>query len=115
MLSSFSVLRVILYFCSYYGILCPNHTRELHFADWHIGLLSPSRVPNVAGRELFWLGLRDLRVVGILQIFYSRAVLQRSVADFSALLGDRFDGKDGFLCTYNPYVKEVGGLEVFLY
>jgi hypothetical protein len=49
------------------------------------------------------------------QIFYSRAVLQRSVADFSAIFGDRFDGKDGGLCTYNPHVEEVGGLEVFLY
>jgi hypothetical protein len=73
---------------------------------------SPSRVPNVAGRKLFWFGLR---VVGILQIFYSRAVLQRLVADFSALFGDRFDWKNGGLCTYNPSAAEVGGLEVFLY
>ncbi len=29
---------------------------------------------------LFWFGLRD---VGILQIFYSRAVIQRTIVDFT--------------------------------
>jgi hypothetical protein len=50
----FSVLWAILYFCLDYGILYP------------------SRDPNFAGKELLWFGLR---VFGILQTFYSRAVI----------------------------------------
>ncbi len=48
---------------------------------------------------LFWFGLR---YVGILQMFYSRAVLQRTI-------------KDCGLCPYNPSAEEVGGLDGFLY
>jgi hypothetical protein len=48
-----------------------------------------------------------LRIAGILQIFHSQAVLQRIVVDFPAFFGDRFDGRDGDLCTYNPTAEEV--------
>jgi hypothetical protein len=53
--------------------------------------------------------------VGILQIFYSRAVLQRIDVDSPAFFGDRLDGKDGSLCTYNPSADEIGRLKGILY
>jgi hypothetical protein len=74
-------------------------------------LLSSSRVPNFVVRELFWFGLR---VVGILQRFYSQAVFQRTIVDIPAFFGDWFCRKDCGLCTHNPSAKEVGGLEIFL-
>jgi hypothetical protein len=33
----------------------------------------------------------------------------------SCIFEDRFDEKDGGLCTHNPAAEEVGGLEAFLY
>ncbi len=102
--------RIILYFCSDSRILCPNHTQELLCIEWDTGLLSPRRVPNVAGRELFWLGLR---IVGILQIFYSLAVLQRTVVDFPAFFGDRFDVKRWQFVHIQPVCRRswrIGGI-----
>ncbi len=64
--------------------------RELLFLDWDVGLLYSSRVPNFAVRKLFWFGLR---VIGILQIFYSRAVLQRRAVDFFTFLETGLTGK----------------------
>jgi hypothetical protein len=49
---------------------------EFLFLDYDFGLLASSRDPNFTGRHLFWFGFR---VVGILQIFYSRAVIQRTI------------------------------------
>jgi hypothetical protein len=56
---------------------------------------------------LFWLGLRD---VGILQIFYSRAVIQRTIVDSPTFLETIWRKRLGFV----P-IKSVGGLEVFSY
>jgi hypothetical protein len=53
---------------------------------------------------LFWFGLG----VGILQIFFSRTIVD--FPHFWRLFG----GKDCDLCPYNPPVKKVGELEVFL-
>ncbi len=50
--------------------------------------------------------------VGILQILYSRAVLQRTSVALPHIFGDRFAGKDCGLCLYNPSAREVGGLGV---
>jgi hypothetical protein len=47
----------------------------------------------------FWFGLR---IFGFLQIFYSRAVIQRAIVVLSSIFGARFGGKDRGLCTYNP-------------
>jgi hypothetical protein len=52
-LSLFLILRAILYFCLDYGIPYPSQTGEQLFLEKEIGLLSPSCVPNVAGKELF--------------------------------------------------------------
>jgi hypothetical protein len=53
---------------------------------------------------IFWFGLRD---VGILQMFYLEAVLQRTIVDISRIFGTWFGGKDCWLCTYNSSAKEV--------
>jgi hypothetical protein len=56
-------------------------------------------------------GLQD---VGIPQIFYSQAVIQRTIVySLSRNFGDQFGEKDCGLCPYNLSAKEVGGLEVF--
>ncbi len=47
--------------------------QELLYLDLDFGLLASSRDPNFTGRHLFRL---DLRVVGILHTFFSRAVIQ---------------------------------------
>jgi hypothetical protein len=57
--------------------------RELLFLDWDIGLLAASRDHNSADRNLFWFGLR---VVGFLQIFYSQAVIPRTIVGSPAFL-----------------------------
>jgi hypothetical protein len=57
---------------------------ELLILDWDIGLLATSRDPNSVGRTLFWFGLR---VVGFIQTFYSRAVIQRTIVESPAFLG----------------------------
>jgi hypothetical protein len=49
---------------------------------------------------LFWFGLQG---VGILQIFYSRAIKQRTIVDFPAFLETPLAGKDCDLCPYNPF------------
>jgi hypothetical protein len=87
----------------------PYSRAPLFKLGYGTGLLSPSRVPNVAGRELVWLGLR---IVGILKIFYSRAVLQRTVVDFPAFFRDRTDGKDGGCAhtTRLPKSRRIGGI-----
>jgi hypothetical protein len=56
---------------------------------------------------LFWFGLRD---VGILRIFYSRAVTQRTTVDSPAFLGHGLAGKIA-VCAYtnrDPNKQEVG-------
>jgi hypothetical protein len=57
------------------------------------------------------VGLRD---VGILQIFYSRAVLQRTIVGYLAFLepglAERLQS-----CPYNAPAEEVGGLDGLLY
>jgi hypothetical protein len=60
------------------------------------------------GAALFWIGLQDIR---ILQIFYTRAVLQRTIVDSPAFLEPGFCGKDCGLCPYNLYAEEVGGFK----
>ncbi len=49
---------------------------KLLFLDLDFVMLASSRDPNFTGRHLFWLGLR---IVGILHISYSRAVIQRQI------------------------------------
>ena len=62
-----NLLRAILYFCFGFRNTVSNLNSAEHiFLDREIGSLSPSHAPNVAGRELFWFGLR---VVGILAKF----------------------------------------------
>jgi hypothetical protein len=56
-----------------------------------------------------WFGLWD---VGILQMFYLGAVLQRTIVDISRIFGTWFGGKDCGLCTF---AEEVGGLDGFLF
>jgi hypothetical protein len=62
---------------------------------------------------LFWFGLCDF---GVLQIFYSWAVLQRTIVDspsfFSPSSRKRLPNGQ---CPYNPFDEEVGGLDGFLY
>jgi hypothetical protein len=47
----------------------------------------------------FWFGLRD---VGILQIFYSRAVIQRAIVDFPAFLEHGSADKIAVCAHTNP-------------
>jgi hypothetical protein len=47
----------------------------------------------------FWFGLR---IVGFLQISYTKAVIQRTIVVLSRIFGARFGGKDCGLCKYNP-------------
>ncbi len=49
---------------------------------------------------LFWFGLRD---VGILQIFYSRAVVHRTLLDSPAFLEHSSAEKNRSLCPYKPW------------
>jgi hypothetical protein len=42
---------------------------------------------------LFWFGLQDIG------IFYSQAVIQRTIVDFPVFFGARFSGKD---CSFVP-------------
>jgi hypothetical protein len=56
---------------------------------------------------LFWFGLRD---VGILQIFYSRAVIQRTIVDSLAFLENGLAEKIA-VCVHtnrDPNKQEVG-------
>jgi hypothetical protein len=62
-LSSFQCCGPSFIFCLDYGILYPRRDR------------------NFAVRKLYWFGFR---VVGILQTFYSRAVIQRTIVDSPA-------------------------------
>jgi hypothetical protein len=57
--------------------------RELLILDWDFGLQASNRDPNSMGRDLFWF---ELQVVGILQTFYSQAVMQRTTVVFPAFL-----------------------------
>jgi hypothetical protein len=63
---------------------------------------------------IFWFELRD---VGILQMFYLEAVLQRTIVDISRIFGTWFGGKDcWFVPIYsNSSVEEIGGLDGFLF
>jgi hypothetical protein len=47
----------------------------------------------------FWFGLWDVRV---LQIFFSQAVIQRTIVDFLAFLETGLEEKDCSLWPYNP-------------
>ncbi len=60
--------------------------------------------------------LFGLRAVGILQIFFSQAVLQRTIVYSPAFLEFCLAEKIAvFLCPYNSSAEEVGGLDGFLY
>jgi hypothetical protein len=54
-----------------------------------------------------------LRNVGIRQIFYLQAIIQRTIVDFSRIFGARFGEKDLSLCP-NMCAEKVEGLEAFL-
>jgi hypothetical protein len=58
---------------------------------------------------LFWFGLQD---VGILQILYSQAVIQRTNVDFPAFLENGSVEKIvGFAhCPYKPWSEQAEGL-----
>jgi hypothetical protein len=63
----------------------------------------------------FWFGLR---IVGFIQIFYSRAVIQRAIVVLSRIFGARFGGKDCGLCKWvQPVIptRRMIRLEAFLY
>jgi hypothetical protein len=63
---------------------------------------------------LFCFGLLD---IGIFHIFYSRAVLQRTIVDSPAFLEPCLAEKIA-VCAhtrYNPAAEEVGGLDRFLH
>jgi hypothetical protein len=59
---------------------------------------------------LFWFGLQ---IVGFLQTFYSRAVIQRAIVVLSRIFRARFGGKVHGLCKYNPWSKQAGGFDAF--
>ncbi len=59
---------------------------------------------------LFWLRLRD---VGILQIFYSRAVLQRTIVHSPSFLGFGLAEKVAIFALQSA--EEIGGLDGLLY
>ncbi len=63
---------------------------------------------------LFWFGLRD---VGILQIYYSRVIIQRTIEDSPAFLVTGLAEKIAVCAhtTHDPICLKEGGLEVFLY
>jgi hypothetical protein len=63
------------------------------------GILYPSRDPNLAIRELLWFGLR---VVGILETFYSQAIIKRTIDDSPSVSEHSLAEKDPGLCPYNP-------------
>ncbi len=52
---------------------------------------------------------------GFLQIFFSQAVIQRTIFDFPAFLETGVEEKDSGLWPYNPWSQQVGGLDAFLY
>ncbi len=56
----------------------------------------------------------DCGMLEFLQIFFSQAVIQRTIVDLPHF-GDWFCGKDFGLCTYNTCAEHEGGLEAFLY
>jgi hypothetical protein len=60
-------------------------------------LLFDEKIPQSAA--LFWFGLR---FVGFLQIFFSQAVIQRTIVDFPAFLETGLEEKDCGLWPYNP-------------
>jgi hypothetical protein len=61
---------------------------------------------------IFWFGSRN---VGILLIFFSSLILQRTIVGSPTFLEPGWAEKDSGLCLYNPSAKEVGGLDGFLY
>jgi hypothetical protein len=52
---------------------------------------------------------------GILQMFYSRAVLQRTIVDSSTFLEPGLAEKIAGLSPNNPSAEEIGGIDGFLY
>jgi hypothetical protein len=68
-------------------------------------LLNDEKIRRSAA--LFWFGLRDF---GILQIFYSRAVIQRTIIDFPAFLKHGLAEKIAVCVHTNrePDKQEVG-------
>jgi hypothetical protein len=54
-----------------------------------VSLLFDEKISQSAA--LFWFGLQ---IVGFLQTFYSRAVIQRAIVVLSRIFGARFGGKD---------------------
>ncbi len=71
------------------------------------GLLFHEKIRQSAA--LFWFGLRD---VGILQIFYSRAAVQRTNVDYPAFLETGLAEKIAVCPCAEKYSRR---LEVFLY
>ncbi len=59
---------------------------------------------------LFWFGLRD---VGILQIFYSRAIIQRTIVDSPAFLAEKI--AVWIHTNRDPNKQEVGFIFVWSY
>ncbi len=63
---------------------------------------------------MLYLGL-DCGMLEFIQIFFSQAVIQRTIVDFSAFLVTGLEEKDCGLWPYNPGFQQVGGLDAFLY
>jgi hypothetical protein len=59
-----------------------------------------------SAKVLHYFGL-DFILFRFLQIFYSRAVLEKKVQYFPTFFGDWFTEKEGGLHTYNPSAEEV--------
>jgi hypothetical protein len=56
-----------------------------------------------------------LRIVGFLQIFYTQAVIPRTIVESPAFLEYVLGRKDRGLRPYNLWSQQVGGLDAFLY
>jgi hypothetical protein len=76
--------------------------------DREIGSLSPSHAPNVAGKELFWFGLRVVRILA--NFLLTSPSSRGKLYTFPHLLETGFEEKIA-VCAHTPYnspVEEVG-------
>jgi hypothetical protein len=67
-----------------------------------------------SAKGMLYFGL-ERGLLKFIQIFFSQAVIQRTIVDFPAFLETGLEEKDCGLWQYNPWSQQVGGLYAFLY
>ncbi len=65
-------------------------------------------------KGMLYFGL-DSGLLVFLQIFFSQAVIQRTIVDFPTFLETGLEEKDCGLWPYKPWSQQVGELDAFLY